>query len=213
MNETMTLAETIAYTAYGKLSNAQWKALVHMADVETRNANRVANGENPWRISWNGRETTVKALVKRGLIIATSLPDATYGATHTLSVSQAGWNVLAVGNIDRPADPGRMSLEEAWDDAHRRVSQEPGLADMHRVSARRVEAESRITLRSSEHGQFQVSAESLDRLMDRYLPASPRQLRKLIEERADGSGIDYSDLTTITECLMVLGEYDGFATN
>lgn len=68
----------------------------------------------------------------------------------------------------------------------------------------------RITLRSTVHGSFQVSAESLDRLMDRYLPASPAQLRKIIAERSE---VDYSDLTTITECLMVLGELDGLATN
>jgi hypothetical protein len=63
------------------------------------------------------------------------------------------------------------------------------------------------------HGAFQTYAARFDLLIARYLPASPRQLRALIEERAEGSGIDYSDLDSVTECLMVLAEYDGLATN
>jgi hypothetical protein len=73
-----------------------------------------------------------------------------------------------------------------------------------------------ITMRVTTHGWFQTSAESFDRLMAEYLPASPAELRDKLQRYADenfGAGIDYSDLTTVTECLMVLAELRGYATN
>ncbi len=62
------------------------------------------------------------------------------------------------------------------------------------------------------HGAYTVRPEALDVMLARYLPASVAQLKERITERSDdqGGGIDYSDLTTITECLIVLAEYDGY---
>lgn len=73
-------------------------------------------------------------------------------------------------------------------------------------------ADIRITIEG--HGQFQTTAEAFDLVMSRYLPASTASLRTLVNERMhQAHGLDYSDLHTATECLMVLAELDGFATN
>lgn len=68
------------------------------------------------------------------------------------------------------------------------------------------------------HGAYKVRVEALDVVMARYLPglvmdgSLVRELKERINERSDaqGGGIDYSDLTTVTECLLVLAEYDGY---
>ncbi len=70
-----------------------------------------------------------------------------------------------------------------------------------------------ITVNITGHGTYQTRAGALDLLIGRYLPASVAELRAKIEEKSDGMDIDYSDLSTVTECLMVLAEYDGYATN
>jgi hypothetical protein len=72
-------------------------------------------------------------------------------------------------------------------------------------------ANDRITIELKGHGQYQTDAERLDVLISQYLPASVAELRASIQERSPE--IDYSDLTTVTECLMVLAEYHGYATN
>ena len=69
-----------------------------------------------------------------------------------------------------------------------------------------------ITISIRGHGEYQTTADGLDMLMYRYLPASVSELRAKIEQRSGGE-IDYSDLHTVTECLMVLAELDGCATN
>lgn len=79
------------------------------------------------------------------------------------------------------------------------------------LAADKARRENLITMVVGKHGQFQTSAGSLDSLMERYLPASPTQLRAVIAQRSEI--VDYDDLTTITECLMVLAELDGLATN
>lgn len=88
------------------------------------------------------------------------------------------------------------------------------------------------------HGWYQTTAEALDLMMMRYLPASVASLRKqIVEENGEGceghydtddaltSGVGigepvtcdgtcrYADLTTVTECLMILAELRGYATN
>lgn len=72
-----------------------------------------------------------------------------------------------------------------------------------------------ITMRVGSHGFYQTSAEGFDYLLGEYLPASPAGLRDTIQRLSDemGQDIDYSDLRTITECLMVLAELRGMATN
>ncbi|AVO22564.1 hypothetical protein PBI_PAEDORE_81 [Streptomyces phage Paedore] len=72
-------------------------------------------------------------------------------------------------------------------------------------------ATDRITMNIKGHGQYQTDAEHFDMLMARHLPASVEELRAQIQERT--TEIDYSDLATVTECLMVLAEYSGYATN
>ncbi|MEU5403732.1 hypothetical protein ABZ348_31085 [Streptomyces sp. NPDC005963] len=65
-------------------------------------------------------------------------------------------------------------------------------------------------------GQYQTSAERFDQLIAEYLPASPASLRAELQRLSDeehGGHIDYSDLATVTECLLILGELRGFATN
>ncbi|MCP9209566.1 hypothetical protein [Streptomyces cucumeris] len=67
-----------------------------------------------------------------------------------------------------------------------------------------------IKIKLAGHGLFQTNGHHFDQLMAKYLPASVAELRDGIGERID---IDYSDLETVTECLMVLAELDGLATN
>ncbi|WP_327292460.1 hypothetical protein [Streptomyces sp. NBC_01198] len=99
----------------------------------------------------------------------------------------------------------------------------------------------RITINIKTHGQYQTDAHHLDLLMAEYLPASVKDLRKLIAEEAGVGGCQghcdedaalmsvgigeaiycdgtcanhpYHDLQTITECLMILAELRGYATN
>jgi hypothetical protein len=72
-----------------------------------------------------------------------------------------------------------------------------------------------IAMRVASHGFYQMSAESMDRLMEMMLPSRMTELRDHLQKMGDdmGMGIDYSDLSTVTECLMILGELNGMATN
>ncbi|MFJ3775243.1 hypothetical protein ACIPX0_26465 [Streptomyces sp. NPDC090075] len=72
-----------------------------------------------------------------------------------------------------------------------------------------------VEARITTHGWFQTSVERFDQLITEYLPATVEGLRAQLQQIAadDGSDIDYSDLTTVTECLLVLAELRGFATN
>lgn len=71
----------------------------------------------------------------------------------------------------------------------------------------------KITINITGHGQFQTSVNDFDRMMSRYLHNSPYELRKKIAERSDYPEEHYSDVHTVTELLMILAEFDGFATN
>jgi hypothetical protein len=71
----------------------------------------------------------------------------------------------------------------------------------------------KITLYIKGHGQYQVAAASLDELIETHLPASVDQLRREISEREGRPEHDFADLQTVTECLMILGELSGLATN
>lgn len=63
------------------------------------------------------------------------------------------------------------------------------------------------------HGTYQTSVNHFDLVIARYLPNSPYELRKLIEERSDYPPGHYDDVHTVTELLLILAELDGFATN
>lgn len=67
----------------------------------------------------------------------------------------------------------------------------------------------RITAQGS-YGQFQTTPFAFDMLIAKYLPASVNELNAIITERRGEEGDPYA---TVTECLMVLAEYDGYATN
>lgn len=64
---------------------------------------------------------------------------------------------------------------------------------------------------TSDHGQYETTPEALDLMMSKFLPASVGQLRHELRQREPD--IDWSDLMDITSCLVVLAEYEGYATN
>jgi hypothetical protein len=72
-----------------------------------------------------------------------------------------------------------------------------------------------IAMRITSHGWYQTTAERFDQLVAEYLPASVGDLRAQLQGISNDEGwdIDYSDLTTVTECLFVLAELRGYATN
>lgn len=101
-------------------------------------------------------------------------------------------------------------------------------------------ATDKITIEITGHGQYQTSAEALGMMMARYLPSSVEKLRAIIAEEhgagceghydtdeallsgvgigepvyCDGTCVtNYRDLQTVTECLMILAELRGYATN
>jgi hypothetical protein len=56
-------------------------------------------------------------------------------------------------------------------------------------------------------GYYQTTPAKFDKAIGRYLPCNLLQLKDLLRER---SGKDiYSGLETITECLIILSEFDG----
>lgn len=61
------------------------------------------------------------------------------------------------------------------------------------------------------YGQFQTNPFLLDIVISKYLPASPEQLNALIVERR-GEYLE-GKYETVIECLMVLAQFDGYATN
>lgn len=67
----------------------------------------------------------------------------------------------------------------------------------------------RVTL-TGEHGQYQTTPEALDLMIARYLPASVEDLQREIRER---SGDPQYSIKSVSEGLMILQEYDGYATN
>ena len=64
-------------------------------------------------------------------------------------------------------------------------------------------------------GEFRVAAYQFDVLIDRYLPASPYDLRRKINmhENNPRDGKPYDDLLTVTELLMVLAWLDSRPAN
>lgn len=73
-----------------------------------------------------------------------------------------------------------------------------------------------VSLYIAAHGAYETSIEALDGLMAEHAAKSLPKLRKEIQTFSDeehGGGIDYSDLRTITECLFILAELHGLATN
>ena len=73
-----------------------------------------------------------------------------------------------------------------------------------------------VSIYIAAHGAYETSAASFDALMTEYagtpLPRLRADIQKLSDEQ-HGGGIDYSDLRTVTECLFILAELSGMATN
>lgn len=60
------------------------------------------------------------------------------------------------------------------------------------------------------HGTFNCTTQELDAAIDKYLPCRVMDLRVLIEER---TGVSYTDVHSISECLVVLADLDGYANH
>lgn len=54
-------------------------------------------------------------------------------------------------------------------------------------------------------GGYTVTADALDAAMAKYLPASPAQLRAIVEDR---SGVEYPEVTTVSAFLVMLADFD-----
>lgn len=60
------------------------------------------------------------------------------------------------------------------------------------------------------HGTFNCTTQELDAAIDKYLPNRVVDMRVLIEER---TGVSYTDVHSISECLIVLADLDGYANH
>lgn len=67
--------------------------------------------------------------------------------------------------------------------------------------------ETSLIVNRSNGARFTCTPSELDLMMSRYLPASRAELRRIVEAVMRD---DFSDLTTITELLIVLAEIDRF---
>lgn len=73
--------------------------------------------------------------------------------------------------------------------------------------------DSKITLIVGGHGQFETTFELFDSLMAEYAVFDVFMLHVEIKELVGDQGYEVSDLTTRIECLMILAELRGLATN
>jgi hypothetical protein len=72
----------------------------------------------------------------------------------------------------------------------------------------------RVTVQIKGLGTYQTTAEGLDLMIMKYLPSSISQLRSVIVNlEPERTSEELANLRTITECLMVLAELNGYATN
>jgi hypothetical protein len=73
-----------------------------------------------------------------------------------------------------------------------------------------------VSLRITDHGAYQTDIASFDALWAEYGHLKLDELRAQIQKFSDeqhGGGIDYSDLRTLTECMFIMAELSGMATN
>lgn len=62
-----------------------------------------------------------------------------------------------------------------------------------------------ITADVPGHGQHKVTSDALDASIAKYLPASPAQLREIVEER---TGLDYAQVREVSTFLVILADFD-----
>lgn len=73
-----------------------------------------------------------------------------------------------------------------------------------------------VALYIAAHGQYQTDTASFDALLTEYGHLPVDKLRATVQKLGDeqhGGGIDYSDLRSVTECLFIMAELSGMATN
>lgn len=73
-----------------------------------------------------------------------------------------------------------------------------------------------VALYIPAHGQYETDTASFDALLTEYGTWTLPRLREAVQKLATeehGMDIDYSDLRTVTECLFVMAELSGMATN
>lgn len=62
------------------------------------------------------------------------------------------------------------------------------------------------------HGRFGTSGLGFDLMIERYLPNSVVGLVALIHEK-NGHEVDYSDVESVSELLLILAQIDGYAVD
>lgn len=73
-----------------------------------------------------------------------------------------------------------------------------------------------VSLQIAAHGAYETDIASFDGLLAEYGTWSLEKFRSEIQCLSDeehGGGIDYSDLRSVTECLFIMAELSGMATN
>lgn len=65
-------------------------------------------------------------------------------------------------------------------------------------------SESRVSVTLKGHGTYSCHPSTLDLMIEKYLPASPRHLRAVCEEQ---SALDLSDVVDVSAFLVMLGEW------
>jgi len=73
-----------------------------------------------------------------------------------------------------------------------------------------------LSLYIQAHGQYETDTASFDALMTAYGSWSLARLRVALQKLATevhGMDTDYSDLRSVTECLFIMAELSGMATN
>lgn len=63
----------------------------------------------------------------------------------------------------------------------------------------------RVTANIEGHGIFWAAPAEVDRVMERYLPASPAMLRAIVEER---TGNNFADVTSVSALLLILADME-----
>jgi len=107
-----------------KLSDTMEEALVYL-------------GRGVYRAHLEPGNRTLAALESRGMIVwhTEAFTSPVHDSTRLWNVTLAGWAWLADQGIDRPADAGRMTLEEAWSDAEAETACDAWIAAIDRSLA------------------------------------------------------------------------------
>lgn len=68
-----------------------------------------------------------------------------------------------------------------------------------------------LSIKLDHFGYIVIEAEEFDKLMNKYLPNSPANLRAKCKTKAKNTtdaDIDWAAFTTVTEFLMIMGHFD-----